>query len=146
MYLEAAIKFWEDDITEDGKDVRRKQDIHVLCKCISYTDCESMATEYGLELTSESFDVGPITELKIDDHYPEEDHESYPWFKCNCVYSVINDRGKTKEYKRSILVQSKNSAEASEKSTEIMKKWCDSKNVRTAKVSETKITEILLSE
>lgn len=146
MFLEATIKFWEDFVDEDGRDRRKKQDIHVLCHCISYSDAETLATEYGLELTSESFDIVPISELLIDDYYEEEGEDAChdnPWFKCQCVYAVITEKGKTKEYKRSILVQASDSAAASIRATEIMQKWADTKQCRTIKVSETKIIEIL---
>lgn len=146
MFLEASIKFWEDEVDEDGKDFRKKQDIHVLCHCVNYSDAEAMATEYGLDLTSESFDVSPITELQIDDYYPDEVHNGYPWFKCKTEYSVLTEKGKKKKFKRSILVQAIDSAAASVRSTEIMVKWADTKDCKTVTVSETKIMEILKAD
>lgn len=147
MFLEAVIKFWDEDIDEDGKDIRKKQQIHVLCQCVNYTEAEALATEYGLELTSESFDIGPITEMKVEQiYYDEDNNDIYPWFKCNCVYSIINDKGRSKDYKRNILVQAKDSAVASTRSIEIMKKWLGDDKVKTPKVSETQIQEILETE
>lgn len=144
MFLEAVIKFWDEDIDEDGKDIRKKQQIHVLCQCTSYTEAEVLATEYGLELTSESFDIGPITEMKIEQvYYDKSSNDIYPWFKCGCVYTIINDKGKQKDFKRNILVQAKDSALASVRSIEIMNKWLGDDKVKTPKVSETQIQEIL---
>lgn len=144
MFLEAVISFWEETINEDGKDIRKKQKVHVLCNCISYTDCEAQATEYGLELTSEAFDVLPITEMKVEQvYFHETGSDIYPWFKCGCVYSIENDKGKLKDFKRNILVQAKDSAMASTLSVEIMKKWLGSDLVKTPKISETQISEIL---
>lgn len=143
MYLEAVISFWEDTMTPEGKDIRKKQNYHCLCYCVNYTDCEAMATEHGLEITTESFDVGPITELKVSEVHRDEEHENYPWFKCSCTYAEFMENGKQKERKRNILVQAKDSSEASTKATELTETWCDSKNVKTPKVSETQIQVIL---
>lgn len=144
MYLETTITFWEDQLSPEGKDIRKKVNYHALCYCVNYSEAEALATEHGLEITSEDFEVGPIVELKVMNIYPDEEHEeSYPWFKCNCAYSEFTDKGKQKERKISILVQAKDSAEASVKATAITKEWSDAKEVKTPKVSETQIKAIL---
>lgn len=143
MHLEAVITFWEDQITPEGKDIRKKQNYHCLCYCANYTEAEAMATEHGLEVTTESFDVGPITELKISQVHHDEEHETYPWFKCTCAYSEFMSTGKQKERKRNILVQAKDSSEASVRATKLTEEWCEAKNVKTPKVSETQIQVIL---
>lgn len=144
MYLEATITFWEDQVSLEGKDIRKKVNYHVLCYCVNYSEAEAMATEYGLEITSEDFEVGPIVELKVMSTHPDKENKDiYPWFKCNCAYSEFTDKGRTKERKVNILVQAKDSAEASVKATSITKEWSDAKEVKTPKVSETQIKAIL---
>lgn len=145
MYLEAVITYWEDQLTPEGKDIRKKMNYHCLCYCANYSEAEAMTTEHGLEVATESFDVGPITELKISQVHHEEDHETYPWFKCTCSYFEFMQSGKQKERKRNILVQAKDSSEASIKATKLTEEWCEAKNVKTPKVSETQI-QIILGE
>lgn len=150
MYFEAVINFWEDDIDEDsGKDIRHHVHKHVLCKAISYTDAETMATQHGTEITSESIDIGPIREMKLWDHYPLTeaiDDTSIPWFKCTGEYSDVNEKGKRKKYKMTFLVQASDSKEASVFAKKIMKNETGQEDCEILRVTKTKISEVLEEE
>lgn len=150
MYFEAVISFWEDDIQEDsGEDIRRHVRKHVLCKAINYTDAEAMATQHGVEITSESIDIGPIREMKLWNYYPLTgmvDDNFVPWFKCVGEYSDVNEKGKRKKYKMTFLVQASDSREASISAKEIMKKETGQDDCEILRVTKTKISEVLEDE
>lgn len=126
MYFDCTINYWD----EDGEDPRpgkmKNYHRHVLIEAVNYTEAEALATEWGINLTTNNIDVLPIDLLKIDGLYllNEETRKEKFFFKCDCNYFDETPNGKIKSYKRSILVEAHDSSHAGERAKKIMDDWC----------------------
>lgn len=138
MWLECIISYWGDD--EESPIPKRKIfKRSILVQSVNYTDAEAIATGWGNEQTSETFDIFPIKDMDVEEILVNQNDGVY--FKCDCTWSELDIRGKLKTYKKKLLVEANNSSVASSIAFKKMREWYQDVSVK--KVAQTDIEEII---
>lgn len=141
MWLEGTISYWGDD--EESFSPKRKLFKNViLVQAVSYTDAEEQLTRWAVdELLEDEFEIRPIKELDIEEVIRNKTKGFF--YKCDCTWNEIDERGKTKEYKRNILVEASDSSVASKIAFKKMQDWTMTDEPQVKKVAQTQILHVL---